>query len=199
MSGPGRWAGELLRTRLVQPDARSCGAASLVVARALVDEAYAELLAAGRHPGTGFAMPGTCSDRFHREALAMHRRVTGPADAAGRLQLPWPRALGTPPWAVAHQLSASGVAYVSRPAVVRRAQVVESLLPALDRGRPVALFVGNALLPRHVVLAVGLDGDALRVYDPAAGAVRLVPRAAFESGDLPFGRWKRPWFVVRPA
>ncbi len=38
MTGPGRWARELLARPLVQPDARSCGAASLVVARALVDE-----------------------------------------------------------------------------------------------------------------------------------------------------------------
>ncbi len=100
--------GSLLGARLVQPDERSCGAAVLVVARALLDRGYAELLVSGRHPGTGFVLPGSLADRFRHETLAMHARVTGLVDAAGRLQVPWPRALGTPPWAVARQLSAPG-------------------------------------------------------------------------------------------
>lgn len=198
MTGPGRWARELLAQRLVQPDARSCGAAALVVARAAVDEGYAELLVRGRHPGTGLAMSGSPAERFHDETLSMHRRVTGLADVAGRLQPPWPRALGTPPWSVARQLSSRATPYVVRQAVLRRAHVLDALLPALDRGRPVALYVGDRWLPRHVVLALGADDGALHCYDPAAGGPRVVDREAFESGPLPFGRWTRPWFVVRP-
>jgi hypothetical protein len=108
VSESGPVPGPVLGARLVQPDHRSCGAAVLVVARALLDQGYAELLVSGRHPGTGLALPGSLADRFRHEALAMHARVTGPVDAAGRLQVPWPRALGTPPWAVARQLSATG-------------------------------------------------------------------------------------------
>ena len=74
---------------LRQPDQRSCGAACLVVARMLLDPAYADLAARA----------------FRPEVLGMHGRVTGPVDARGALQVPWPRALGTPPWAVARQLS----------------------------------------------------------------------------------------------
>ena len=68
----------------------------LVVERALRDEGYAHLLLAG-----------DLEARFRAEALGMHRRTTGLVSLAGRLQLPWPRALGTPPWAVAGQLAPS--------------------------------------------------------------------------------------------
>ena len=60
--------------------------------------------------------PGCCStglrrpvpaartdERFAADVLAMHRRATS-ATSRGRLQVPWPRALGTPPWAVAREL-----------------------------------------------------------------------------------------------
>ena len=35
----------------------------------------------------------------------MHQRITGLADVSGKPQIPWPRKFGTPPWAVARQLS----------------------------------------------------------------------------------------------
>ena len=59
---------------LRQPDQRSCGAATLVMARAVQDPAYAELLLDGRHPVTGHTLLGTLSERFAAEVLAMHRR-----------------------------------------------------------------------------------------------------------------------------
>ena len=73
MTGPDAVFGEPLG----QPDQRSCGAAALVVARALLDRGYAELLVSGRHPGTGLALPGSLADRFSHEALAMHAPGTG--------------------------------------------------------------------------------------------------------------------------
>ena len=112
MTGPGPCATRLLSHPLVQPDNTSCGAASLVVARAVVDDAYAELVVDGAHPGTGFATSGsTAVDRFQQETRDMHRRVTSLVAVSGRLQLPWPAAFGTPPWAVANQLSARGTPY----------------------------------------------------------------------------------------
>ena len=77
-----------------QPDARSCGAASLVAARMLVDPEYAELVTGGAHPRTGFTLPGTVESRFAHETLAMHERVTGIATLGGGLQMPWPRVPG---------------------------------------------------------------------------------------------------------
>ena len=87
----------LAAARLRQPDARSCGAASLVMARSITDPAYAELLVAGVHPFTGHRLPGTIQERFAAEVLAMHRRTTGPVDVRGAAQLPWPQRYGTPP------------------------------------------------------------------------------------------------------
>ncbi len=76
---------------LVQPDQRSCGAAVLVAAELLRTPSYAALA----------STPGG----FRTEVLSMHRRVTSAHDVSGRLQLPWPQALGTPPWAIARQLT----------------------------------------------------------------------------------------------
>ena len=197
--------GSLLGARLVQPDERSCGAAVLVVARALLDRGYAELLVSGRHPGTGFVLPGSLADRFRHEALAMHERVTGPVDAAGRLQVPWPRALGTPPWAVARQLSATGslprVDHRVVPAWPDRGALLDRILAATAEGRPVPVYVGNRWAPRHVVLFLGGSagrGHGLRCYDPARGWVVDLDRRAFVRGPLGLGSWDRAWFAVLP-
>jgi hypothetical protein len=187
-----------------QPDARSCGAASLVAARMLVDPEYAELVTEGVHPRTRFALSGTAASRFAHETLAMHRRVTGVATLAGGLQVPWPRAVGTPPWAVEHQLSmTSGPGLPPTPyatlTVRGNADLAAPVVRAgLDSGRPVAVFVGDGWLPRHVVLAVDVTGDSIGCYDPARGRVVAAGTRAFAARQLPFGRWTTAWFVVAP-
>jgi len=162
-----------------QPDRRSCGAAVLVAARALADPSYAATVA---DPA-----------RFRGEVLALHRRVTGVTDARGRLQLPWPRALGTPPWAVARQLEATvDASYSTRFAGFDR-------VAAATAHGPVAVYVGNRWLPRHVVLVSRVaDGD-LRTYEPASGRWVDVTRAGFEGRSLRLGGWDRAWFSVLPA
>ncbi|MDN5895519.1 MAG: hypothetical protein L0H93_16020 [Nocardioides sp.] len=180
------WATRVLGHSLVQPDRLSCGAACLVVARVLTDERYAEVMATS----------GVVT-RFRAEVSAMHRRVTGPVDVRGQLQLPWPRALGTPPWAVARQLGAS---YETRTVLPGTRHVVhDACLPALQENRPVALFIGNRWLPRHVVLAVAGTGSGLSVYDPAGGRLVEVTRRAFVDAELRLSGWDIPWFVVAPA
>jgi len=201
VTGPG----VVFTERLVQPDRRSCGAGVLVVARMLLDSGYAELVATGRHPVTGFVLPGALADRFRHEVLAMHRRVTGPVDAAGRLQLPWPRALGTPPWAVARQLSATGRPPVRHSVITvgaGRDAVFDRVVAAAAAGRPVPVYVGNRWAPRHVVLVVGVAPgreDRLRCYDPARGRVVEVEREAFVRGRLGLAGWDRPWGAVLRA
>jgi len=195
---------ELFRERLAQPDQRSCGASVLVVARMLLDPAYAALVTTGRHPGTGFALPGTVASRFRYEVLGMHERVTGVVDAAGHLQLPWPRAIGTPPWAVAHQLSATSgpglpaVHYEVHQVRTSGAEVYDDLVAATSGHRPAALYVGNAWLPRHVALVLGEVQGRLRCYEPAAGAIVDVDRAAFATHRLGLAGWDRAWWVVSP-
>lgn len=192
---------DLFREPLRQPDQRSCGASVLVVARMLLDDAYAGFVAGGRHGGTGFALPGTMAARFRHEVLDMHRRVTGCVDVSGHLQAPWPRALGTPPWAVARQLSGTGSE--DHPArrhtahlVTDRAAAYDRLVAATTGRRPVPLFVGSRWLPRHVVLVLGEAGTGLRCYEPARGRLCDVTRDDFVAARLGLAGWDRPWFIV---
>jgi hypothetical protein len=192
-------AKRLLSHRLAQPDNRSCGAASMVVARALTDEGYAHLLLDGVHPVSGWQQPGSVLDRFRSEVLAMHARITGPVTASGRLQLPWPRAFGTPPWAAAHQLSNGGREYVVVPALLRREHAFGLVRAGAVTGGPSAVYVGSRWTPRHVVLAIRPDeADGVWCYDPAPGMVRRITAAAFEAGRLDLSGWDVPWCVVVP-
>lgn len=199
MTAPGPWATTLLTHRLVQPDRLSCGAASLVVATAWRDDAYAELLVTGTHPATGWAVPGSVAERFDAETRGMHRRVTGPADRSGRPQLPWQRHLGTPPWAIARQLSTRAARYVVRQAVSGRGRTFADVERHVGAGSPVAVYVGTRWAPRHVVLALTLAPEGVGCYDPATGRLRTLARGDVVGGRLDLGRWTRPWFVVLPT
>jgi hypothetical protein len=168
---------------LSQPDQRTCGPSTLVAAHVLLDPAYA----ATQNPRA-----------FATSVLALHRELTG-ASAFGRAQLPWPRALGTPPWAVARAMSSfAGVPYSSTLVPFHSRAKLFSRLSAAVGTRPAPLFVGD-WIPRHVVLAVAPTDDGVQVYNPAHGNVSEMTRADFGAGKLTtFGRWTRPWFVVLP-
>lgn len=177
-----------------QPDQTTCGPSTLVAARMLLDRSYAD------------SIRDAADDRFAAEALTTHKRATRAIDVAGRLQVPWPRALGTPPWAVARELSAlegpdrPARRYGWRLTVLGPGRGFERTVAGLDGDRPVALYVGNRWSPRHVVLAVARAGeDSVWVYDPARGARVEVTREAVEKRGLTFGRWDRLWFVVSPS
>jgi hypothetical protein len=133
------------------------------------------------------------------EVLRTHREVTGLRDA-GRLAVPWPRLLGTPPWSVSRRLGhRPGARWRTR--LLRlsdRGESFDALLVLAREGVPLPLYVGSRLLPRHVVLVVGAGGEGLLVWDPARGATLRMTREALETGRLPFGRWRTPWFVVVP-
>jgi hypothetical protein len=153
------------RRGLKQPDRRSCGAATVVMAAARVDPDYAAR---------------TCADQgsFATAVLDRHRELTR--------WPPWPRALGTPPWAIARALRAvTGVPHRTRLARWRR-----SAPPASG-----ALYVGSRWLPRHVVLMV----DDERCYEPSSGQVVPVPGDAYVGGRLSLAGWPTPWFDVVPA
>jgi hypothetical protein len=190
----------LLATRPRQPDARSCGAACLVMERVLRDDAYAALISRGSHPDTGWSIRGDAAQRFRTEVLAMHRRTTSAVAVGGHLQVPWPRALGTPPWSLAGQLGADWSSRLWRRATPNR---LDEVLRALDTGACVPLYVGTALLPRHVVLAVdaerhGGEVTGIWCYDPGTGGLRPMPIARLRSGRTGFDRWTHLWWAVLP-
>lgn len=169
--------------RLAQPDRRSCGAAALVMARRGIDPSYAERVAD--------------QEVFATEVLALHRRITSTLDSAGGRQVPWLRAVGTPPWATARELRLlTGLPYAVRGAR-RGAEAWEHVRHATQE-KPVAVYVGDRWVPRHVVLALGRAGDAVWTYEPTAGHVVMVSRARWVQGPLRLGGWHRPWLVVAP-
>lgn len=180
-------AARLLRAGHVQPDRFSCGAQVVVMARTVYSPALAQKW--DQHPG---ALP--------REVLHTHRSLVGLRP--DRWQLPWPSSLGTPPWAVARALrEASGLPHRTRTALPwRRAALYESVARTVAAGRPVPLYVGNARLPRHVVLAVEVAPrtGALLVHDPATGRVSEVNAARWCSSTLQGTSWPVVWGAVLP-
>lgn len=117
--------------------------------------------------------------RFSEEVLETHARIVGR----------YPRRLGTPPWPLSRELTAHlpGRYTVTRPPFW-------VLLAALAE-QPAAIYVGNRLLPRHVVLGLGSGEGCWVVYDPARGGLVTVDRE-HASDRLPFGRWHRMWWAV---
>jgi hypothetical protein len=178
------WPERVFRERLVQPDRMSCGATCLVVDRMIEDHEYGEYI------GSAPSVP----DRFRAEVLAMHRRVTGLVDD-GHLQVPWPRALGTPPWAIARQLGDRDVRWIR----TSPARGYDAIVAATRDRRPVPVYVGTAWLPRHVVLALGEKGDRLRFFEPASGRLIDVGREEFRRARLGLAGWDHAWWAVLPG
>lgn len=162
---------------LRQPDRRSCGAAALVFAEMLRNPAYAQRI---------------LEEGFAAETLAMHHRLTGPVDAGGRLQPPWPPALGTPPWAVARHLGVR----TGRTYAVRTVRSHRNLDVAVNEN-PVVFYVGSRWIPRHVVLVVGAGAGTMRCYEPSRGTV-LTLRTLSSSPGWTLAGWHEPWFLVTP-
>lgn len=174
----------VLGRRFRQADQRSCGAAVAVMLEALRNDFYARRLLAGG------------DEEFDREVRAMHRRLTGPVDAAGAVQAPWLRMIGTPPWALARQVGRRS----ARPRIVaarfRAGRAWAAMAVSLLDEVPVPAYVGSRWLPRHVVLAVERLEDAVRVYEPSSGRVVQVTREEWVEGRVLLAGWPEPWFVI---
>lgn len=177
------WAATVLEHAGRQPDRRTCGAAVLVVARMLDDEAWADAVLA---------------EGVAAEALATHARVTGLTDATGRTQAPWWRAWGTPPWAVARELATHGPRRVVVPTLRRRDRLAARVRRAVEAGHSVVWYVGSRRLPRHVVLVVGVQEGTWRVFEPSTGRVLDVGEQDFVCGRARVAGWPRTWALVLP-
>lgn len=168
----------------------TCGSTCLVVARMLTDPAYAERV---RRHGL---VP---------EELVVRNRTNRLLASPVSWQLPWPRALGTPPWGAGHELAR--VLGLRRRAVrwhvVRwagragRAELLRAWETSLASDGPVLLYVGSRWLPRHVTMLVpAADGAGVDVFEPSAGEVLELDLAAFIDGRVSLAGWSTPWLVV---
>lgn len=170
------WPGDLEPAQLRQPDRRSCGAAAFLAALALVE---------GWRPHDAPA-----------QILGAHKALTSARSARERFQTPWPRALGTPPWALANALGTLSERRVATVNVRPRPAIGFDVLAEQVALRPTAVYVGSRWLPRHVVLAIRRLGDAIEVFDPARGELVMVDRERWESHRVQVAGWTHFWFVV---
>ncbi len=199
-AGLARRLDEVLRDRgtaFRQASGTTCGSSSLAMFRVLTDRDFAETLLQGTPDDVGGRWA-----RLEKAVLAS----TNAASSGSGLRLPWPRALGTPPWGLRDALDDLGRPRGVRFEVVRvdgtRAGEVDAALQRVDaalaRGVPVPLYVGDGLTPRHVVLAVGTGREWLDLYDPGHGGRSRVRREALRTGRARVSGWDLLWAVVPP-
>jgi len=166
--------------RLDQVDRTACGSAVLVALAAWADPAETARLDGAEAVSAATASTATASRasvatgfgaRYDARQREVHRQST-------RL---WPAALGTTPWGMVRWLRryapAAGpyrVRLVDDTSAADLDDALGQAGAALAAGRPVPLLVG-ALVPRHYVLALGVQGDGRwRVYEPTNGEVRAL-------------------------
>ncbi len=191
----------------VQQSPVSCGAACLTVARMLVNPQFARWITTGEGPRLDAPPGDTEAERFAAYERVVMNRTNRLYAGGRRLNLPWPKALGTPPWGAKKELefgaSRRGTQYtvdVVRGSLSRQLRAAHGrLVELVGEGEPALLYSGNAVLPRHVALVLPGDGQStLEVYDPATGLVTLLDEASFAQRRLRLSGWDVPWFVVQP-
>lgn len=191
----------------VQQSPVTCGSACLTVARMLVDPVFASWVRTGEPQLPGSPHGEDEEARFAAYERVVMRRTNALFDGRRRPHLPWPRALGTPPWGARRELELGAARQGTRYDVAMlRPLSRTSLREAFDHlvdvvadGEPGLLYIGNAQLPRHVVLVLPGDGDRLLdVYDPGTGRVDHLRRDAVVERRVALSGWQVPWFVVQP-
>ena len=201
-------AWRLSGTGPVQQSPVTCGSAALTVARMLADPAFARWVVAGVGRDGGPPDGRGEQARFAEYERVVMGRTNALVGSGGRLQLPWPRALGTPPWGARRELetlaAAGGSPYQLRLVRFASAATLGATYRQLGHlvcdGRQALLYLGNALAPRHVTLVLPGDGDAvLDVYDPATGTVTALDEDRYVTRRLALAGWDVPWVLVHPA
>jgi len=182
----------------------------------LVSTEFAGWIVDGIDPKGGPPDSRSQAERFAEHERTVMSRTNGLRAADGRLNLPWPHAVGTPPWGAKKELehgSAShGAAYSTRVLGLGSAKTLKEahrVLAGLVRdGLPALLYIGNTWMPRHVTLVLpgdsqggdGRQGEGLLdVYDPATGSVTDLDPDRFASRTLAIAGWNVPWIAVQPC
>ena len=199
----------------VQQSSVTCGSASLTVSRMLVSPEFGQWIVDGIDPKGGPTDPRSEAQRFAEHEGEVMNRTNGIRAAGGKLNVPWPRALGTPPWGAEKELefgaARPGAAYAMR--LVRLGSsdalrdVHRDLVRLVREDLPALLYIGNAWAPRHVTRVLpgdggggagGSGGGGLDVYDPATGSVTELDLERFASRTLGIAGWNVPWITVQP-
>jgi hypothetical protein len=170
------WPADLDPAALQQPDSTSCGAAAALAARAVLTRWRP------KHPMS--------------EIQEEHRLLCSATSARERFQMPWPQRLGTPPWALANTLRVLTDRHIATVIARPRPAIAYEVVWENVADRPVLVYIGSRWLPRHVLLAFEPVGDAIRVFDPAAGELVTVPRDRWQHHAIDVAGWDYFWFVV---
>ena len=126
--------------------------------------------------------------------------------------LPWPGALGTPPWGAARTARFGSLGYTARLVVdTRPAQagpLLDHAVAVVRAGVPVLLYTGGdtrtglgTAVPRHVVVLASPDGSALEIYEPSCGRMVPITRDDLASGGTAraaYGGWSHVTWAVVP-
>ena len=205
-----------------QSDGTTCGSSVLTMLAAAGDPTLALWLATGTlalvpPPELSGATAQVLSALARREPeerfAAVQRVMKRRTNSGALLGLPWPSALGTPPWGAARSARYLGLRFAGRvvddtdTADLRR--VLTAVQITVGRGVPVPLYSGGdsrdgwaAALPRHVVLVTGATDDRLTVWEPGAGSVEHVAvERLLRGGDGPvraLGGWRHVMWAVLP-
>lgn len=200
-----------------QHDGLTCGAAAIVLLNAASDPDLLHWLEHGRIPAVlppeicaldaaGLGAP-TVAARMALAQDATHRILT----RAGPGGLPWPRALGTPPWGAARIARVPGVRYTHRAVDDHNPKVLpattDMLMAATSAGVPVPIYSGgntargwSTAVPRHVLLALPTAGDRLRIFDPGSGYIHRVRPEELAARGTPhpaLGNWTHlAWTLI---
>ena len=207
--------------RATQMDQTTCGAASMAMMLMIGDPFAAAWVAVGYRGGwymppealaasveadaVGYGLH-TVADRWDALQRVMHARVT----RHGLGLAPWPLALGSPPWRLDNATRFGGLRFRGALVDDARADEVAALgahvRAAVADGIPVPLYASGdsggglgSVVPRHVVLVVGLDGDGFLVYEPSTGSLHKLDLGALGGEPLAaLGNWNRVGWVVLP-
>lgn len=191
----------------IQQSPVTCGSACLTVARMLVNPDFARWIVSGEGARVDAPDGASEAERFAGYERVVMKRTNGLFAGGHRVNLPWPHALGTPPWGAKKELefgaARTGTQYESlvlglrSPAALGRC--FDRLVEVVAEGEPALLYIGNQWSPRHVTLVLPGDGDALLdVYEPGSGVVDQLRRDRFTARSLQLAGWDVPWIAVLP-
>jgi hypothetical protein len=210
-----------------QADGTTCGSTALAMLAAAGDPLLALWLVTGHvvpgHRPPELRAPAAAAPAAEDPAArfaALQRAVKRLSNRRGLGPLPWPAALGTPPWGAARAARFPGVRFthvlVDDTDPGPTAAVLDRADAALAAGVPVPLFTGGDLgsgvltaVPRHVVLLVpagdrdtGPDRAPYAVFEPGRGRVHRATRAELVQpggARAALGGWSHVCWAVLPG